>query len=78
MSKKELIEKTIHTLEKLPNEKIAEVSDFADSILQKNEDNVLLQGIAQLTAQSKSYEFLEDDEELYTLNDIKETYNDKG
>lgn len=78
MSKKELIEKTVLTLERLPEEKIVEVSDFADFVLQKNEDNLLLQGIAQLTAQSKSYEFLEDDEELYTLNDIKETYNDKG
>ena len=37
MSKKELIERTIHTLEKLPEEKIVEVSDFADYIFQKNE-----------------------------------------
>ncbi len=78
MSKKELIEKTINTLEKLPEEKIIEVSDFADSILQKNGDTQLLQDIAQLTTQSKSYEFLANEEELYTLNDIKETYNDKG
>ncbi len=78
MSKKELIERTIHTLEKLPEEKIVEVSDFADFIFQKNEDKQLLHGIAELTAQSKSYDFLEDEEELYTVNDIKQTYNDKG
>lgn len=78
MSKKELIEKTIYTLEKLPEEKIIEVSDFADFVLQKNEDAQLLQGITQLIVKSKSYDFLANEEELYTLNDIKETYNDKG
>lgn len=78
MGKKELIEKTIQTLEKLPENKVIEVCDFADSILQKNDDAQLLKGIAQLTAQSKSYEFLTDEEDLYTLNDIKETYNGKG
>lgn len=78
MSKKELIDKTIIILEKLPHEKIAEVNHFADFILQRSEDEQLLQGIAHLTAQSKSYEFLADDEELYTLNDIKEPYNGKG
>lgn len=78
MSKKELIEKTIYTLEKLPEEKIIEISDFADFVLQKNEDAQLLQGITQLIVKSKSYDFLANEEELYTLNDIKETYNDKG
>ena len=38
MSKQELIEKAIATMEKLSSEKIAEVADFADFILKKNED----------------------------------------
>ncbi len=78
MSKKELIDKTVSTLIKLPQNKLIEVSDFADFILQKAEDNQLLEGIARLANQSKSYKFLEDDEDLYTLEDIKETYNGKG
>jgi hypothetical protein len=74
MSKKELIEKTIATLQQLPDNKIAEVSDFADFILQRNEDKQITEGIAQLSAQSKSYGFLNEEEDLYTLNDVKAPY----
>jgi hypothetical protein len=77
MSKKELIEKTIAALQKLPADKVAEVSDFADSILQRNEDKQIVEGIAKLSAQSKSYQFLDEEEDLYTLNDVKEPYNAK-
>ena len=77
MSKKELIEKTLAALEKLPAEKIAEVSDFADFILQRNEDKQITEGIAQLSGQSKSYEFLNEEDDLYTLNDVKAPYNAK-
>ena len=38
MSKQELIEKTIAALQKLPADKVAEVSDFTEFILQRNED----------------------------------------
>jgi hypothetical protein len=78
MSKKELIEKTIAALQQLPAEKVAEVSDFADSILQRNEDKQITEDIARLSAQSKSYEFLNEEEDLYTLNDVKAPYNGKS
>jgi hypothetical protein len=77
MSKKELIEKTLASLEKLPADKVAEVSDFADFILQRNEDKQVTDGIAQLSGQSKSYNFLNEEEDLYTLNDVKAPYNAK-
>lgn len=78
MSKQELIEKTIAALQKLPADKVAEISDFADFILQRNEDRQITEVIAQLSKQSKSYEFLNDDEDLYTLNDVKAHYNAKS
>jgi hypothetical protein len=78
MSKKELIEKTMEALEKLPEDKVAAVSDFADYMLQKNEDKSLVEGIAALAKKSKAYKFLAEEDDLYTLNDIKETYNGKG
>ena len=78
MSKQELIEKTIAALQKLPADKVAEVSDFTDFILQRNEDKEILSGIKQLSAQSKSYQFLEEEEDLYTLNDVKAPYNGKS
>ena len=78
MSKQELIEKTIAALQKLPADKVAEVSDFTDFILQRNEDKEILSGIKQLSAQSKSYQFLEEEEDLYTLNDVKAPYKGKS
>lgn len=78
MSKKELIEKTIAALQKLPADKVAEVSDFADFVLRRNEDKLITEGIAQLSKQSKSYEFLKEEEDLYTLNDVKAPYNAKS
>jgi hypothetical protein len=36
-----------------------------------------VEGIAKLAAQSKSYNFLNNEEDLYTLNDVKEPYNAK-
>ena len=77
MSKKELIEKTLAALEKLPADKVAEVSDFADFILYRNEDKQITEDIAQLSTHSKSYEFLGEEEDLYTLNDVKAPYNAK-
>ena len=55
MSKKELIDKTIAALQKLPADKVAEVSDFTDFILQRNEDKQIISGIMELSGQSKSY-----------------------
>ena len=78
MSKQELIDKTIAALRKLPADKIAEVSDFTDFILQKSEDKQIVSDIEQLSAQSKSYKFLEEEEDIYTLNDVKAPYNGKS
>ena len=74
MSKEEMIAKTIAALQKLPADKVAEVSDFADFILQRKEDKEITEGIAQISIQSKSYKFLDEEEDLYTLNDVKAPY----
>ena len=74
MSKEEMIAKTIAAMQKLPADKVAEVSDFADFILQRKEDKEITEGIAQISIQSKSYKFLDEEEELYTLNDVKAPY----
>ena len=78
MSKQELIEKMINALQKLSADKVAEVSDFTEFILQRSEDKEITTGIGQLSVQTKSYQFLEEEEELYTLNDVKAPYKGKG
>ena len=78
MSKQEMIDKTIAALQKLPADKVAEVSDFTDFILQRNIDKQIVEGIQQLSSQTKSYQFLEEEEDLYTLKDVKAPYNGKS
>jgi len=77
MLRSTLIAQTIHNLAKLPDDKVEEVSDYAEFILKKYEEEMLQKGIQQLTSESKSFQFLEQDEELYTVSDLKEIYNEK-
>lgn len=74
MTKQALIQKTIDVLEKLPQERVSEVADYADCVFKKYEDEILRKGIATLVSESKSFEFLKHEEDLYTLDDLKERY----
>lgn len=74
MSRDTLLKATMNKLAQLPDEKIAEVSDFAEFLLSKSDDRILTSGIQKLAVQSKPFEFLNDEEDLYTLGDLKETY----
>ncbi len=74
MTGKTLINRTLTTLLKLPPEKVKEVSDFADYILKKYDEEVLQRGIEKLIDKSKTFNYLKDEEDLYTLEDLKEKY----
>ena len=58
----------------LPEDKGVEVADFADFILHKIEENDLQKGIEYISSSLGSFDFLNDEEELYTIEDIKEKY----
>jgi hypothetical protein len=72
VSKEAIIQKTIHALTVLPNDKAQEISDFVDFILRKYEDLSLQQGMLKLQSESDAFNFLNDDEDLYSHADIKE------
>jgi len=74
MSRETLIKKTFNTLSKLPPDKVKEVSDFADYILKKYDEEILQKGIEKLISDSKTYDFLKDEEDLYSFEDLKEKY----
>jgi len=74
MIRETLIHKTIKTLSKLPNDKVREVSDFTEYILKKYEEENLQHGIEKLVTDSTTFQFLNDDEDLYTVNDMIEKY----
>lgn len=70
MIRETLINKTIRSLSKLPDDKVREVLDFTEYILKKYEEESLQQGIEVLVSDSNAFQFLKDDEDLYTVNDI--------
>lgn len=74
MTREKLIEQTIDMLLKLPDENLKEVSDFAKFLLDKMEEKDHVKEIQPLSAESASFKFLEDEEDLYSISDLKEVY----
>lgn len=74
MNKQGLINRTVETLERLPEDKIHEIADFADFVLKKYEEQILQKGIDTIISESDSFAFLNDEEDLYDENDLKERY----
>lgn len=71
MTREALIEKTLQTLSRLPADKVEEIADFADFLLKQLDDEFLQKGIHSLATTSESFEFLQDEEELYSTQDLK-------
>jgi len=77
MTRQAIIEKTLKAISLLPENKAEEISDFADFVIKKYEDQKLTDTIQQIVTDSKPFAFLESEEELYTIADLKEVYNGK-
>lgn len=74
MNRKILIEKLRNKIDRLPDNKIQEMDDFADFLLSKIDDKITVKGIEKLVQDSRAFGFLNEDEDLYTVNDLKEKY----
>ena len=74
MTRDAIIQKTVDVLSALPADKIEEVSDFADYILKKYDERILQQEMHALVEQSDTFGFLNEEENLYSVNDLKEQY----
>lgn len=74
MDRQVLIDRTINKIRLLPDMKIKEIDDFADFLLSKIDDKIILEGIQKMISDSKSFEYLIDEEDLYTVDDLKEKY----
>lgn len=75
MTRQAIIEKTLKAINQLPEDKAEEISVFADFLIKRYEDDKLTKGIQQVAAQSQSFEFLNNEEDIYTTDDLKEVYN---
>jgi len=75
MTKQAIIERTIHVINQLPEDKAMEISDFADFVIKKFEENRLRAGIHEVISSSQRFDFLNDDEDLYSSDDLKVKYD---
>ena len=74
MNKQTLIKDTLQTLNKLPLERVNEVYDFAAYLLSKLDDSIISKGMQELSSASSTFNYLNDEEDLYTVNDLKDKY----
>ena len=71
MTRQILIESIISKITQLPDIRIKEVNDFADFLLSKIDDKIILEGNQKMITDSKTFAFLQDEEDLYTVEDLK-------
>lgn len=74
MSRDQLIRKVLDQLSKLPDQKVKEVSNFTEFLLYKIENQILTEGIQKMVSDSDAFHFLEEEEELYSEDDLKEKF----
>lgn len=75
MTRERIIERTIKAINQLPEDKAKEISDFADFIIKRFEEQQLTEGLQKLAGQSEAFGFLEEEEDLYSESDLKEVFN---
>jgi hypothetical protein len=74
MNRQVIIESTINKIRQLPDMEIKQLNDFADFLLSKIDNRIIQEGIQKIISDSKSFEYLKNEEDLYSVNDLKETY----
>lgn len=75
MTKQAIIERTLEAINQLPVDKAEEISDFAQFVRKRHEERQLTEGIQLLVEHSTAFELLKDEEDIYTIADLKEVYN---
>jgi len=74
MNREILINRTISNISLLPDLRLKEISDYIEFLLKTYDDKKITKGIMELTSKSKSFEFLNDEEEIYDESDLIEKF----
>ena len=74
MTDQQLLSNAIKYIKKLPRNKAEVVIDFAKYLYLEYEDELIKKSIMKLASESKSFEFLKDEEDLYSMKDVKVKY----
>ena len=73
MSKEKMLKNTIAKLQQLDKSNLKEANDFVDFLLTKVSNRELTKEIQKQAEEGKAFSFLQDEEELYSIQDLKET-----
>ena len=74
MSREELIKITMENINQLSDKRIQEVADYVSVLKSKLDDKIIDSGSKTLVSTTKDYDFINDEEELYQIDDLKESY----
>ncbi|HEU5364264.1 MAG TPA: hypothetical protein VFU62_01970 [Hanamia sp.] len=75
MDRQFIIERTMKAINQLPVDKAAEISDFADFVFKRYEEQQITKGIQKMISESQAFDFLNNEEDIYSMADLKEVYN---
>ncbi|MBK6544396.1 MAG: hypothetical protein IPO86_00455 [Saprospiraceae bacterium] len=76
MTKQAIIERTVKIINQLPESKAEEISDFADFVIKRYEEQSLIGGIQNIISSSQSFDFLSKEEEIYSEKDLKKIFSE--
>ena len=71
MEREVLVKNTVGRIGQLPIKRVQEVNDFVEFLIQRTDDATITDGLQQLSSISDTYDFLSDEPELYSVNDLK-------
>jgi len=71
MEREVLMERTIRNMGQLPVTRVREVNDFVEFIIHRTDDAIITEGLQQLMSCSNTYDFLHNEPDLYSVNDLK-------
>ena len=75
MTKQLIIERTLKVMNQLPDDKAEEISDFADFVFKRYEEQELSKGLQSIVSESTAFNFLNEEQEIYSISDLKEVFN---
>ena len=74
MSREELIKIIMENINQLSDKRIQEVADYVSVLKSKLDDKIIDSGSKTLVSTTKDYDFINDEEEFYQIDDLKESY----
>ena len=75
MTKEVMLKNTLTAISRLPKNKLSEVAQFVELVARSEEEVNLQKGIEKLSLEGGALDFLNEEEDLYSLADLKVKYH---